>query len=158
VSEVYSGTVPDAPVVVGEPYVAAEVLSVQLTNTERQNSGLPELTRDTILDQIAQERSRDMANRGYFSHEDPEGGPLPLEKLLLANGFSYLQAGENIAYFLGPTEVDLLPELSTKKWMESPGHRENLLDAYYNMTGFGIASTQTDEGTIWYLTQIFVES
>jgi len=115
------------------------------------------LKRDPVLNEIARARSKDMASRGYFSHEDPAGGPLPLEKLLLENKVQYKQAGENIAYFLGPTTADVLPELSSAKWMDSPPHRENIMEAAYNLTGFGIASVKTDEGTMWYLTQIFVQ-
>ena len=96
-----------------------------------------------------------MAARAYFSHEDPGGGMLPLERLLLANDVQYVLAGENIAYFLGPQVVDELPERSVDNWMNSSGHRENILEAEYRATGFGIASAQTEEGTIWYLTQIF---
>ncbi len=157
VEQAYASGASNEAVVVGAPYAAAEVLSVQLVNEERQKAGIPVLEKQAVLDLIAQERSQDMAERGYFSHEDPDGGPLPLEQLLLSNNFDYLQAGENIAYFLGPTEVDLLPHLSLSKWMESVTHRENLLDGAYNQTGFGIASTQTAEGTIWYLTEVFVE-
>ena len=158
IEQAYAGGGSNSPVVVGAPYVAAEVLSVQLVNEERQKAGLQALEKQSALDLIAQERSQDMAERGYFSHEDPDGGQLPLERLLVSNNFDYLQAGENIAYFLGPTAVDLLPHLSLSKWMESAAHRENLLDGAYNQTGFGIASTQTVEGTIWYLTEVFVES
>ena len=158
VAQEYKGAVAESPVIFGTPYTAAEVLSVQLINEEREKAGMPLLSKHSVLDQMAQERSRHMAERGYFSHEDPDGGVLPLERLLIEHDFDYRQAGENIAYFLGPTDVDVLPRLSIKKWMESPGHRDNVLDINYKLTGFGIASTQTSEGTIWYLTQVFVEN
>ena len=157
VEQAYASSASGGPVIAGASYAAAEVLTVQLVNEERQKAGLAALEKQPVLDQIAQQRSQDMAERGYFSHEDPDGGQLPLERLLLTNGFDYLQAGENIAYFLGPTEVELLPRLSLAKWMESAAHRENLMDGAYNQTGFGIASTQTAEGTMWYLTEVFVE-
>ena len=158
VAQEYEGAVAESPVIFGTPYTAAEVLSVQLVNDERQKAGSPLLSKHSVLDQIAQERSRHMAERGYFSHEDPDGGVLPLERLLTEHDFDYRQAGENIAYFLGPTQADILPPLSIQKWMDSPGHRDNMLDINYSLTGFGIASTQTGEGTIWYLTQVFVEN
>ncbi len=128
-----------------------------LINQARQAAGAPALARDAGLDEIARDRSRDMATRHYFSHEDPAGGALPLEKLLNEHHIDYLQAGENIAYFLGHVEADALPNLSTEKWLQSPPHKENLMDPNYNVTGFGIARVETSDGTMWYLTQVFVQ-
>ena len=146
---------PQSPIVAGPPYAAAEQTTVDLINEERRKANLPRLERHFALDRIAQERSRDMATRAYFSHEDPDGGMLPLERLLIANDIQYGLAGENIAYFLGPKVIDELPRRSVDNWMNSPGHRDNIMEIEYNATGFGIASAETEEGTVWYLTQIF---
>jgi len=151
----YHSLPPLSPVVSGSAYAAAEQAAIEFINEERRQANLPRLERDAALDRIAQERSRDMATRAYFSHEDPEGGMLPLERLLTANGVQYTLAGENIAYFLGPKVADELPRRSVENWMNSPGHRDNILEAEYNVTGFGIASVETEEGVVWYLTQIF---
>jgi uncharacterized protein YkwD len=138
-------------------YDAIEARTVTLVNQARQAAGLAAFTSDPALDRIARARSRDMVQRNYFSHEDPAGGELPLEKLLTEQHIVYQQAGENIAYFLGHVEADALPELSTEKWMQSPPHKENMMDPGYNFTGFGIARAETAEGTMWYLTQVFVQ-
>ena len=140
-----------------QTYDAFEARAVDLINQARQANGLALVARDPGLDRIARARSEDMAKRHYFSHEDPQGGKLPLEKLLVERKVAYQQAGENIAFFQGQVSPEALPQMATEKWLQSPPHKENLMDSGYNVTGFGIARAQMSEGTIWYLTQVFVQ-
>jgi len=156
VAKVSPAKIPATPAA-GLSYASAEALVVSLINEYRQEAGVPALARDRDLDEIALARSKDMATRGYFSHEDPAGGTLPLEKLMVDRHIQYKAAGENIAYFLGLDQVDSLPQLAGEKWMASPPHRENLMDPVYGFTGFGIVSAETAQGRIWYLTQVFVQ-
>jgi uncharacterized protein YkwD len=140
-----------------QTYAALEARAVDLINQARQADGRAPVVRDPGLDLIARARSEDMAKRHYFSHEDPQGGKLPLEKLLIERKVAYQQAGENIAFFQGQVSPEALPQMATEKWLQSPPHKENLMDSGYNVTGFGIARAETSEGTIWYLTQVFVQ-
>jgi uncharacterized protein YkwD len=100
-----------------EPSGADEVLA--LVNRERQKGGLPPLAGDPALSAIAQNHAEDMARRGYFEHESPEGMD-PFDRLRAA-GISYRRAGENIACRTeGARSV-------VRLWMGSPGHRKNIL-------------------------------
>ncbi|MGA9225520.1 MAG: CAP domain-containing protein [Mesobacillus sp.] len=121
---------------------AYEQKVVELTNQERAKNGLKPLALDTALSKVAREKSRDMQNKGYFSHTSPTyGSPFDMMKKF---GITYRSAGENIA--MGqPT-----PEAVVKAWMNSAGHRANILNSSYTHIGVGhIAS-----GNYW--TQMFI--
>lgn len=121
---------------------AYEQKVVELTNQERAKNGLKPLALDTELSKVAREKSRDMQSKGYFSHTSPTyGSPFDMMKKF---GITYRSAGENIA--MGqPT-----PEEVVKAWMNSEGHRANILNSSYTHIGVGhIAS-----GNYW--TQMFI--
>jgi uncharacterized protein YkwD len=144
-----------------------------LINNERQNHGLSPLIYDSDLADIARDHSLDMSLRGYFSHYNPEGqGPTERAK---AAGYdcykdfgSYYTDGiaENIFQnnlYSGITYYDGVPvydwnlqsEIASSTvigWMESPGHRQNILDASYDKEGIGVAISSNDDV---YITQDF---
>lgn len=119
--------------------VEAEVL--RLTNAERRARGLPELEADETLARIARAHAWDMARRGYFSHDTPEGLD-PHERIAGAdrvNVSSY--TAENLWTAEGPwREVGAaLPRTVVEGWMGSPGHRRNLLSPEPTHLGVGVA-------------------
>jgi uncharacterized YkwD family protein len=121
---------------------AYEQKVVDLTNQERTKNGLPALKVDLTLSKMAREKSRDMSANGYFSHTSPTyGSPFDMMKKY---GISYRYAGENIA--MGQRT----PEEVVKAWMNSEGHRKNILSANFNYIGVGYVS----QGNYW--TQEFI--
>src|SRR5690606_9743173 len=99
-----------------------------LVNKERAAVGLKALTLDAAVSKVATEKARDMQDNNYFSHQSPTYGS-PFD-MLTQFGVKYSHAGENIAY--GQRNAE---EVMTA-WMNSPGHRQNILSA--NFTKIGI--------------------
>jgi uncharacterized YkwD family protein len=121
---------------------AYEQKVVELTNQERSKYGLAALKADTALSKVAREKSLDMSNNGYFSHTSPTyGSPFDMMKQF---GISYQYAGENIA--MGQRS----PEEVVQAWMNSEGHRKNILNGNYNYIGVGYV----ESGNYW--TQMFI--
>ncbi|WP_411113781.1 CAP domain-containing protein [Streptomyces sp. 029-5] len=121
---------------------AAEVLS--LTNTERTRAGLRPLAGDTRLATAAQAYSADMAARAFYSHTSPEG-LAPWDRAAAA-GAAHRGIGENIA--CGQRD----PREVVRGWMDSPGHRANILEPGFTHLGVGFAGGGP-AGTYW--TQLF---
>ncbi|MFE4667395.1 CAP domain-containing protein [Streptomyces sp. NPDC056716] len=121
---------------------AAEV--TELTNGERVRAGLRPLAPDTLLTAAAQAHSADMVARDFYSHTSPEGGQ-PWDRAAAA-GARRRSVGENIA--CGQRSA---PEVVTG-WMNSPGHRANILKPDFTHIGIGLAGGGR-AGTYW--TQLF---
>lgn len=118
-----------------------QVLS--LVNAERAKQGLSALTMNESLRNAARLKSSDMRQNNYFSHTSPTyGSPFEMLKNL---GISYQAAAENIAQ--GYTT----PEAVVKGWMNSSGHRANILNSVYTHIGIGYDSN----GHYW--TQLFIK-
>lgn len=105
-----------------------EVLS--LVNEIRRRYGLKELVWDDALARVGREHCMDMAARGYFDHNTPEG-LTPFDRMKNA-GISFFAAAENIA--AGQTD----PADAVDSWMGSEGHRENILNPLFGKMGAGI--------------------
>lgn len=121
---------------------ASEVLS--RTNAERAAAELPPLAHDPRLAAAAQAYSTDMATRGFYSHTSPEG--LQPWDRARATGCTHRGIGENIACGQrSPAEV-------VQGWMNSPGHRANILKPDFTHLGIGFAGGGP-AGTYW--TQLF---
>lgn len=115
---------------------------VRLVNVQRAKYGLPELKSDWQLARVARYKSQDMADRRYFSHTSPTYGS-PFD-MMRAFGISYRTAGENIA--MGQKT----PAAVVDAWMNSPGHRANILNRSFTTIGVGYAAN----GNYW--TQMFI--
>lgn len=121
---------------------AYEQQVVDLTNKERAKYGLPPLKVDAALSKVAREKSRDMAINRYFSHNSPTyGSPFDMMRKF---GISYTAAGENIA------KGQRTPQEVVAAWMNSEGHRANILNKNYTHIGVGFE----ENGYIW--TQQFI--
>lgn len=108
----------------------AEKEMLRLVNEERTQRGIPELVMDETLREVARQHSVDMFQRGYFGHLDPEGNT-PFDRML-EGGVSFINAGENVA--VAPTV-----SIAHQGLMDSPGHRENILQSQYRRVGIGAA-------------------
>ena len=109
---------------------ASEDRMFQLLNDERRKAGLRPLVRDPAIDQVARAYSTTMLQRGFFSHETPEGQS-PFDRMRAA-GIDFVVAGENLA--LAPTVA-----LAHQGLMDSPGHRANILRPEFGRVGIGAA-------------------
>lgn len=113
-----------------------------LTNKERTKNGLPALKVDYELSKVAREKSRDMAANNYFDHNSPTyGSPFDMMKTY---GINYRSAGENIA------KGQRTPEEVVNAWMNSEGHRANILNGSFTHIGVGYV----EQGNHW--TQQFI--
>ncbi len=104
---------------------------VSLTNSERKAAGLGSLTLDSQLSKLARMKAEDMAKKGYFSHTSPTYGSA--FDMMKKYGVSYRTAGENIA------KGQKTAESVMKGWMNSSGHRANILSSAYTHIGVGYA-------------------
>jgi uncharacterized YkwD family protein len=103
---------------------------LKLVNAERAKAGLKALKMSEELRSIANLKSRDMGEKGYFDHNSPTyGSPF---QMLQDFGVHYRAAGENIA------AGQKTPEEVMNSWMNSSGHRANILNANFDTLGVGI--------------------
>lgn len=121
-----------------------EKKAIDLVNADRAKNGLKPLKINMDLVLLARNYSQDMANRGFFSHYNPEGQS-PFDRMRAA-GISFSYAGENLAINQSVTGAETA-------FMNSPGHRANILNTNYTEIGIGIA--YKSNGSI-YVTQEFI--
>ena len=115
---------------------------VRLVNEIRAQKGLKALTHNWELSRVARYKSQDMKNNRYFSHTSPVyGSPFQMIKSF---GITYRSAGENIA------KGQTTPKAVVDAWMNSSGHRANILNASFTEIGVGYVSS----GNNW--TQMFI--
>ena len=115
---------------------------VELVNDIRVKNGLSALKLNNKLSEVARMKSQDMKDKRYFSHNSPTyGSPFDMMKQF---GISYRTAGENIA--MGQQT----PEIVVNAWMNSEGHRANILNASFKEIGMGYVA----DGNYW--TQMFI--
>jgi uncharacterized protein YkwD len=146
----------------------------EFTNEERQNHGLSRLEFDSEIIDIAREHSKDMASRNYFAHETPEGlnptdraeqSEYSCQKmvgLLIYSGIaenifqghlfdSYYTVNDVITSYDWISEEEIA-KITVDGWMNSPGHRENILTEIFDREGIGVEITQDHKV---YVTQNF---
>lgn len=115
---------------------------IRLVNQIRAQNGLPQLKTDWELSRVARIKSQDMSDKGYFSHTSPTyGSPFDMMQKF---GIVYKSAGENIA------KGQKSPQAVVNSWMNSSGHRANILSTSYTHIGVGYVS----KGNYW--TQMFI--
>ena len=106
---------------------------IRLVNAERAKYDLAPLTENWELSRVARWKAQDMKDRGYFSHTSPTYGT-PFQ-MLRAFGLTYRSAGENIAMgYATPAAV-------VNGWLNSEGHRANILSASYTQIGVGYVAS-----------------
>lgn len=117
---------------------------LQLVNAERAKSGAKALVSSGDCTRLARLKSKDMVDKNYFSHQSPTYGS-PFD-MLKANNVNYMYAGENIA-------MNQTAEAAFKAWMNSEGHKKNILNPNFTELGVGIAPK--GNGSYIY-TQLFI--
>jgi len=120
---------------------------INLTNQERISLGLNTLKISDKLVRAAEEKARDMLNKNYFAHTSPEG-TTPwhwLEK----NGYNYIAAGENLAKNFNDSKF------LHKAWMNSPSHKENIINNKYQEIGIAVIEGMVDGKKIVIAVQYF---
>ena len=115
---------------------------VRLVNEQRAKNGLKPLRANWELSRVARYKSQDMVDNRYFSHTSPTYGT-PFQ-MIRNFGISFRTAGENIAY------GQRTPQAVVNAWMNSSGHRANILNASYTQIGVGYVA----KGHYW--TQMFI--
>jgi hypothetical protein len=120
---------------------------INYANTDRSKAKEPALRENPLLARAAAEKALDMATRGYFSHTGPSG-ETPwtwLDKV----GYNYVYAGENLAVnFFDSNDVH-------RAWMNSPAHRENVLDKKFTEIGVGTAQGKFQGRDSLYVVEFF---
>jgi len=109
-----------------------------LVNAARKKAGLKTLRLNSVLHKAAQAHSEDMLARGYFDHESPSG--TTVRERSRKAGYDWAAIGENIAF--GQTSVEEVMET----WMDSPGHRKNILSRNFTEMGVGLALGKGPDG------------
>jgi uncharacterized YkwD family protein/spore coat assembly protein SafA len=120
---------------------------IRLVNVERSKHGLQSLGANWELCRVARYKSQDMINKNYFSHTSPTyGSPFNMMETF---GIKFSAAGENIA--MGQRTAQEV----MNSWMNSPGHRSNILSPTYTQLGVGLAKSSTGR---CYWTQMFIKT
>ncbi len=139
------------------------------TNTEREKAGLGTVVWSGGLALVSRDHSKDMIDRDFFEHENPDGED-PTDRFVRMHGYAPEKAlgptkyivgvGENLGQISYPgtiegcgliSDADSVAACQVQKWMESPPHRANILDAKYTHLGVGTVLS----GDTYFSTQVF---
>jgi len=119
---------------------------IRLVNAERAKNGLPALKTNWEVSRVARYKSQDMINKNYFAHQSPTYGS-PFD-MMESFGIKFSAAGENIA------KGQKTPAEVMNAWMNSPGHKSNILSRSYTEIGVGLAKNKNG---VCYWTQMFIK-
>jgi uncharacterized protein YkwD len=125
-------------------YTSEEQQALALLNADRAANGLQPVKLNAQLTALAESYVKDMINRGYFAHNNPEGLS-PFDRMRQA-GISYRYAGENLAINKTITGAE-------SAFMSSSGHRANILNGNYTQVGIGVAHSSNG---MLYVAQEFI--
>jgi uncharacterized protein YkwD len=122
---------------------------IELSNKYRKENGnLSPLIENTKLDLSARKKMQDMFDNQYFEHESPSG--LGVGDLGASVGYEYILIGENLAMGGFKNDLDLVDA-----WMNSPGHRANILNTHYTEIGVAVARGKFEGKDAWMAVQHF---
>lgn len=140
-----TNTTANAPTATGSGTLTADASRIlQLCNAERAKVGAKPLKANTDLTKLANMKSQDIVQKNYFSHQSPTyGSPFDMMKTY---GISYMYAGENLA-------INQSADGAHQAWMNSEGHKRNILNPDFTEIGIGIYSK--GNGSFAY-TQMFI--
>jgi len=141
--------VPEAPVVNEKFMAQVEQAIFNKVNEERSKAGVAPLTYNKTMEKYARIKSQDMGDKNYFDHRNLEGELITAQ--MARDGISYRSWGENIAYIGGVSDINELANQFMINWMNSQGHRENILSPNFTSIGVGVYKA----GNRVYATQEF---
>ncbi len=118
------------------------------TNARRKDNGLSALSENQNLDNAAMAKAKDMFKNQYFAHNSPSG--ITPSGLVVQYGYDYIMTGENL--ILGNFASD---KEAVDAWMNSPGHRENILNPKYTEIGAAVMKGTYEGQTVWIGVQEF---
>lgn len=121
----------------------------ELINSERSHAGLPQLHWSDKVADVARYHSNNMAERNFFSHQGLDGAFVD-ERAAKLNMGRWSAIGENIAFMKG---FDNPVEIAVQQWLQSPGHKRNLLNPDWTETAIGLAVSADGK---YYFTQVFI--
>lgn len=121
---------------------------VEQTNLQRLSNGLPELKENHVLNTMAQAKLNDMLQKQYFEHYSPAGDGV--ENIAENFGYNFILIGENLA--MGNFESD---KILVQAWMDSPGHRANILNTGYSEVGIAVQKGIFEGRSVWLAVQHF---
>ncbi len=122
--------------------------TIEWTNRNRNENGLPNLTENQDLNEAAMAKAEDMLENQYFDHVSPSGnGPQDLAEKA---GYEYISIGENLAMGNFANDKELL-----EAWMASPGHRENILNKGFHEIGVAVLEGKYQGKKTWFAVQEF---
>lgn len=151
ISEISKEVLTPAPLNVGGAFKDVNLTKEKIiseTNLQRQKNGLPALTENQKLNDAALAKANDMFKNQYFEHVSPSGkDPGTLVK---EYGYDYILTGENLILGNFSDEKDVV-----QKWMDSLGHRENILNNRYTEMGGAVIKGTYQGQTVWIGVQEF---
>lgn len=109
----------------------------ELSNQSRQHNGVPALQHDAKLAAAAREHSADMAELDFFDHTNPKPGKNRPWDRVVQKGVQPRRVAENIYWAKGHPGIKIA-KLAVDDWMDSPGHRQNLLEPANGRVGIGV--------------------
>lgn len=118
------------------------------TNSERIEKGVMPVTKSAILTKSATIKAQDILARQYFAHESPDSKVV--SDLVTSAGYTYVSVGENLALGTFKNSEDLI-----HAWMNSQGHKENILSSRYTELGIGIVRGSYKGDIVWVIVQHF---
>lgn len=139
-----NGTAATAAITAVAGAVLAEV------NRTRESRGLTALTGDAALNRAAREHAEELAARRTLDHSSIDPRRHTMTMRIEAAGATWTRAAENLASVSG--DASRVPAAVVRLWLESDGHRVNMLGDAYTHTGVGVA---VDRVGVWYVTQLY---
>lgn len=127
-----------------------EMAITEAVNAQRREHGLGPLEHRDDLAAVARSYSAEMVEQDFFDHVDPSGQSV--SDRVREAGITYTAVGENLYGASGPVGMVDHVERSVSGWMDSPGHRENILREVFTQTGVGMSS----DGDTVRITQVFL--
>jgi uncharacterized protein YkwD len=148
-SNVPAQSPPPTTTVNGNFSAQIEQLIFTKVNEERSRAGMSTISYSSLMEKYARMKSQDMGDKNYFEHKNLEGEFITAQ--MDRDGISYRSWGENIAYIGGVTDINELANQFMTNWMNSQGHRENILSPNFTSIGVGVYKA----GNRYYATQEF---
>ncbi len=129
-------------------HLTTEGVIIQTNKARLENGGAAPVTENPLLNAVAAERVNDMFKHQYFAHVSPTGESVTDAAQRV--GYRYSRLGENIAEGYFATDEKLV-----QGWMQSPGHRKNLLSGEYSEIGVAIKKGVMKGDEVWLAVQVF---